>query len=267
MSYFQHKVVLVTGGSAGLGQAIARAFAQEGARVVITARGRQRLSQTASQLQDQGGDVTWVAADITQQSQVDDLLAQILQQFQDLHVLVNNAGQSARGWASQTSPEQHLELLQLNFLGLVRCSRAALPHLTRSQGHLVNMGSLSSKVATPYLGAYPASKFAVAAYSQQLRLELQPKGVHVLLVCPGPISRQDSGPRYDQQADDLPARASGPGGGAKLRALSPDWVAARILRACRQRQPELVLPSKARLLFALAQLCPSWGDWILKKMA
>ena len=127
------------------------------------------------------------------------------------------------------------------------------------------MGSLAAKTAAPYLGAYPASKFAVAAYSQQLRLELGPRGLHVLLVCPGPIARDDAGVRYDAQSDKLPASARQPGGGAKLRAIDPAWLAQKTLSACERRKPELVVPGKARLLFAISALWPGLGDKIVRR--
>jgi short-subunit dehydrogenase len=138
--------------------------------------------------------------------------------------------------------------------------------LIANRGHLVNIGSLSAKTASRFLGAYPASKFPVAAYSQQLRLELAPQGVHVLLVCPGPLAREDAGRRYDAQAADLPDTARRPGGGVKLKGISPPRLARKIVQYCQRRRPELVMPARARVLFALAQLSPTLGDWILKKM-
>ena len=153
---------------------------------------------------------------------------------------------------------------ELNFLSAVRCTRAALPQLRQSRGHVIHIGSLASKVGSRYLGAYPVSKFSLAAYAQQLRLELTDSGVHVLLVCPGPIARPDSGERYTTQTSDLPAQAQQPGGGVRLKRLDPVRVADRILKACERRHPELVIPSKARLLFALGQLWPSLGDSILR---
>ena len=87
----------------------------------------------------------------------------------------------------------------------------------------------------------------------------------MLLVCPGPIRRDDAGTRYAEETGDIPAAAQRPGGGAKLRGLDPDWLAERILRACESRQAELVLPAKVRLLLAIAQLSPRWGDWLLTK--
>ena len=175
------------------------------------------------------------------------LVARTVSQFGRIDVLVNNAGRSTRGRVVDTTPEQFQELLELNFLSTVRCTRAALPHLIASRGHLVNVGSLAAKTVTRYLGAYPASKFPVAAYSQQLRLELKAEGVHVLLVCPGPIAREDAGQRYAAEAADLPDSAKRPGGGVRIRGLDPLVVSRRILKACESRRPELILPAKAQI--------------------
>jgi hypothetical protein len=85
----------------------------------------------------------------------------------------------------------------------------------------------------------------------------------VLLVCPGPIVRDDSAPRYAAELGDLPAAAQLPAAGAKLRGIDPTWLAERIVIACDKRQPELVVPWKARLLASLSQLAPKFGDWLL----
>jgi short-subunit dehydrogenase len=145
-------------------------------------------------------------------------------------------------------------------------TRAGLPHLLQTHGHVVHIGSLAAKTASRFLGAYPASKFPLAAYAQQLRMELGPQGLHVLLVCPGPIRRDDAGSRYDAEAGNLPPEARQPGGGVKLKGIDPDWLAHRILVACERRQAELIVPGRARLLFALSQLWPSLGDWIITRM-
>jgi len=265
MSHWKENVVLVTGGSSGLGLAIASAFAAQGAKVVIAALDDGLLEPAAEAIRPAGGDVTALAADVTRQDQVDALFAQTIDQHGRLDVLVNCAGRSTRGEILDTTVGQFQDLLELNFLAMVRCTRAGGPHLLESRGHIVNIGSLSAKTASRHLGAYPVSKFAVAAYSHQLRLELNPKGVHVLLVCPGPLAREDAGRRYDDQAAKLPESARKPGAGVKLRRIPPDDLARRILVACRRRKPELVVPGKARLLFAAAQLFPSLGDWIIGK--
>lgn len=266
MSYWSDKVALITGGSQGLGLAIARALVAAGAHVVITARDQQRLSGAAAALSTTDRKCGWLPADVTQQDQVESLVAQTVQMHGRLDLLVNCAGKSARGAIATTSAEQFRELLELNFLAAVRCTQAALPHLLPSRGHVVHIGSLAAKSASRYLGAYAASKFPLVAYAQQLRLELGPQGLHTLLVCPGPIRRDDAGTRYDSAANNLPPEARQPGGGVKLQGIDPDWLARRILTACERRQPELVVPARAKLLFAIAQLWPSLGDWIVTRM-
>jgi len=266
MPYWKDKVILVTGGSAGLGRLVGEALASAGAKVVLAAIDAEGLEQVAGTLKSAGHEALGVLTDITQQDQVDALMGQTIDTFGQLDVLVNCAGRSTRGEALATTPEKFRELMELNFFALVRCTQAAAPHLIKSRGHLVNIGSLAAKTASRYLGAYPASKFPVAAYSQQLRYELNPQGVHVLLVCPGPIARIDAGRRYDEEAAGLPESARQPGAGAKLKGIPPEKLVSRMLRYCERRKPELVMPGRAKLLFAISQLWPSIGDWIIRKM-
>ncbi|HBO44861.1 MAG TPA: hypothetical protein DD670_13210 [Planctomycetaceae bacterium] len=262
MRYFTNKVILATGGSSGLGRSIAEAFAADGAKVVIVGLEPEVVAEAAREM-GRAAEVMGLTADLTRQEDVDRVFGEVAERFGGLDVLVNAVGRTDRGRAIDMTPEQYLDLLNLNFLATVRCTRAAMPHLLARRGHLVNIGSLAAKTAPRWLGAYPVSKFAVAAYSQQLRLELGPDGLHVLLVCPGPVSRKDERLYPLEGLEDLPQRARRPGGGARTRAIDPQWLAQRILRSCEQRQPELVVPMKARIMFALAQLWPSLGDRIL----
>jgi uncharacterized protein len=96
-------------------------------------------------------------------------------------------------------------------------------------------------------------------------LELGDRGLHVLLVCPGPIAREDASMRY-AGAVGVPEKAQAAGVGARLKAIEPDWLAGAILNACERRRLELVVPGKAKLLFAISQLSASWGDWLLRRM-
>jgi len=267
MSYWRDKVAIVTGGSRGLGLAIAAALAGSGARVAIAARGQPALEAAADKLRALGADPLAVAADVTRDADVARLVDETLARWGRLDALVNNAGASARGAALDTSPADFQAALELNFLSAVRCVRAAAPALLAARGHVVNVGSLAAKTASRYLGPYAASKFALAAYSQQLRLELGPQGLHVLLVCPGPIAGGETADRYTpEQLAKLPESARQPGAGVKLHRLDPDALARRILAACEARRPELIVPAKARALFVLAALSPRLGDWLLRRM-
>ncbi len=170
----------------------------------------------------------------------------------------------------ETTPEDFADLLDINLLAVVRLTRAAAPQLIAVRGHIVNIGSLAGKSATRFMGAYPASKFAVSAYSQQLRLELEPEGLHVLLVCPGPIARDEprrpDSERAQENVGDIPESARKPGAGVKVNLLRPEYLAERIIRACDRRDPELVVPGKARILFAVSALSARMGDWLVRKM-
>jgi len=270
MSDWQGKVAIVTGGSSGLGREIARAFAARGAQVIIAARNAEMLAQAARELSAGGGTVTAISADVTHTHSVDELVAQTVARFGRLDVVVNNAGLSSRRAILETTPEDFAALVEINLLGTVRMTRAAAPHLLASGGHLVNIGSLAGKSATRFMGAYPAAKFAVTAYSQQLRLELGPQGLHVLLVCPGPIAREEpraaGSDRARENVGNIPDSARKPGAGVKVKLLRPEMLAERIIRACEKREPEVVIPGKARLLFALSALSPRLGDWLVRRM-
>jgi len=265
MDFWQDKAVLVTGGSSGLGRAIAEAFVAAGAKVAIAGLEPDAVERAAAEMAP-GGDVLGIPADVTRQEGVDRLFALALERFGRLDVLVNCAGRSMRGKLIETTPEQFRELMELNLLATVRCTRAAVPHLLKQRGHVVNIGSLAAKSAARWVGAYPATKHAVAGYSQQLRLELGPQGLHVLLVCPGPVAREEARLYPLDGLEDLPERARRPGAGVKLEGIPPEKLARAILRACERRRPELVVPAKARLLFAISQLWPSLGDWIVRRM-
>lgn len=264
MTFWNGKVAIVAGGSAGLGKAVAGALARGGAQVVIAARDGPRLAAAAEELAG-SGEVSGTATDCTDGQQVDELVRTTVERFDRLDAVVNCVGQSSRARVLDVSAEQYRQSLEVNFLSAVHCARAAAEHLIDSQGHLINIGSLAAKTASPHMALYSPGKFALAAYTQQLRLELGPRGLHVLLVCPGPIKRGDGEARYAEQSKDLSASAAKPGGGARLKGLAPGWLAGKILQACERRKAELIVPAKARWLFAIAALSPSLGDWLLKR--
>ena len=134
MPYWTDKVALITGGSGGLGSALGEAFAAAGAKVVLAARNAERLETVVARIRQSHPNVLAVAADVTQQADVENLVRRTIDEFGRLDVLVNAAGRSARGQVIDTTPEEFAELLDLNFLAVVRCVRAAVPHLLKTQG-------------------------------------------------------------------------------------------------------------------------------------
>ena len=266
MSYWQNKVALITGGGSGFGLQLAKEFAARGACVAICGRNRESLGRAREAISKASShpekQVAVAAADVTNDAQVAAMVAEVVSECGRIDALVNNAGRSCRGAIDETGIDDFAELLDVNFLGAVRCTLASLPHLLESRGSVVYVGSLAAKVGARYLGAYPASKHPLAAYAQQLRLELGPRGLHILLACPGPIAGEVvTDAKYEVEG--LPALASRPGGGAKVRQLDPVKLAAEVVTACERGKRELVRPRRARLLFAITQLCPPLGDWLL----
>ncbi|MCA9236529.1 MAG: SDR family NAD(P)-dependent oxidoreductase [Planctomycetales bacterium] len=264
-NYWTNKACLVTGASAGLGQAVATTLAQHGARVMLVARNAERLEATAAALRAAAAQTVVCPADVTWQEDVDRLAGVAQSELGGVDLVCHCAGRSTRGGLYDTTPEDVQQLFDVNCLSAIRLARAFVESLLERRGHLVLIGSLASKTALPYLGGYPASKHALAAVAQQLRLEFGPHGLHTLLACPGPIAREDAGVRYADQATGLPAAAAKPAGGAKLSAIDPVLLSEKILRACERRKAELIVPTTAKFLFAIAQLSPRCGDWILRK--
>jgi short-subunit dehydrogenase len=269
MTYWTGKRALIIGGSAGLGRALADVLAEHGARLAIVARRPEPLDAAAQALKTRGAEVLSIRADITSAEDIKRIGDSVQTAWGGIDLLCHCAGRSMRGTALATTTADFRDLWATNFLSAVECIQQFAESLAANRGHIVLIGSLASKVAAGYLGAYPASKFPLAALAQQLRLETESTGLHTLLVCPGPIAREDqhgSGARYAAQGPEVPAAAHQPGGGAKVPMINPHWLAGRILRACEERRAELVVPKRARLLFIASQLSPRFGDWLLRRM-
>jgi uncharacterized protein len=173
-----------------------------------------------------------------------------------------------RGPLSHLASEDLVSQFADNVLCTWNMTRVALESIQSASGMIVNIGSLAGLIATPNMGGYCVSKFGLTALSRQLRVELASQNIGVMLAILGPIARSDSGFRYQELAKTRGLAGSSvnaPAGGAKLRLLDPIMVSQRILTAASRRQSELVLPSKAKYLAALAPLWPSLADRILSR--
>lgn len=265
MSYWQNKIVLVTGGSNGFGRVIAETYGAAGAKLAIVGLEPNDVEQTAEQMRANGVEVLPLVADVTAPQDTERIVEQTVANYGGLDVLVNAAGRTHRGFLMKTPLEEFQALWNLNVMGTIACTQAAMPHLLKRKGHVVNIGSLASKSAARWVGAYPTTKHAVAAFSQQLRLEMKSEGLHVLLVCPGPVKRDNPRLYALKNAEGIPDSALMPGGGVKVGKIDPHVLAQRILKNCEKRRPELVVPWKARILFSIEQMFPRLGDWIVVK--
>ena len=184
------KVVLVTGGSRGLGFAIARELALSGARLALTARDAAELDRARARLVASGcaapADVWIHPCDVSAEPQVRDLVAAATAHFGSIDVVVNNAGIILVGPLESQTLESFHQAMNINFFGALHTTLAVLPQmLARGNGAIVNIGSIGGKVAFPHLLPYVASKFAITGWSQGLRAELTGRGIRVTTVSPG----------------------------------------------------------------------------------
>ncbi len=260
-------VALITGGSAGLGLAIAKHFSTSGYRVLLVGRKLELLESAKAKLSTAcQSSVQAYACDVTEPAQVEELFEFVKSEFKQLDVLVNCVGESDRGLIEDLAPDRLQKLIEVNLLSALLCTQKAIHLLEESQGVVLNIGSLASKVGARFIGGYAIAKHALAGLTQQMRLELKDRGVHVGLLSPGPIQRHDAGSRYSDQIDkELPDQAKQPGGGTRVGGLSPEYVASVAFGMVQKRQPDRVLPSYLRLLIGVGHLSPRLGDWLLMK--
>jgi len=267
--------VIVAGGTAGFGLVLGRHLARGGARVVLVGRSNEATRRAVASVEPEAvaaDHVHGLAADLTAAGEGDRVAAQavgILGGIDDLFFCV---GRSGRGTMLGTDAATLRAFLEANLLAAVEITRAVAGDVATARGHLVYIGSLAGKVVTPFLGSYAVAKSALAAYVDAVRLELAPRGAHVLLVSPGPIARAPDDPagvrsaeRYAAEAEaaGLPADAAAPGGTTRLAPLDPDRLAAAVLAACGRRASELVVPRKVGILAGLIEWFPEWGRRLL----
>ncbi len=245
---FTNQVVIVTGASTGIGRETALAFAAAGARVIAAAR-------NASALESLGNGILPVAADVSREADVQRLVDTALERFGRVDILVNNAGVGMRAAVEDTVFADAERLMDVNFFGALRCIQTALPHMRRQgRGQIVNVGSILSVLATPRNSIYSASKFALRALSDSLRIELRGAGIDVILIMPG---------YTDTAFFENQMRYGGPVRVTPLRGVHPRTVATAILKACRRRQREVALTLPGKLGVFLKRWFPRLLDWTL----
>jgi NADP-dependent 3-hydroxy acid dehydrogenase YdfG len=190
-------VALVTGASSGIGAATARTLAEQGAAVALAARRAERLRQLADEITARGGHVLVIETDITDKAQAQAAVARTVAKLGRLDILVNNAGVALLGPIEGAPLDEWEQTIQVNLLGLLYTTHAALPHLLqaaeggpRRVADLVNVSSIAGRVAGAGGGVYAATKFGVVAFSESLRQEVTRRHVRVSVVEPGTVTTE-----------------------------------------------------------------------------
>jgi len=226
-------VALVTGASSGIGEATALALAGEGAAVAIAARRRDRLEALAEKI-DARSRALVLETDVTDEDQVRTMVQRTVTELGGLDVLVNNAGVMLLGPILDAPTEEWRRMVELNLLGLLYCTHAALPHLLaaaeggRGVADVVNVSSVAGRVARLHSGVYNATKWGVGAFSESLRQEVTRRHVRVTLVEPGAVATELAGHNRPEVREMMAANFAG------VTRLEPEDIAAAVVFAVTQ---------------------------------
>jgi uncharacterized protein len=249
------RIVLITGASSGIGAATARLMSERGAHVVLCARSEDKLRRVAAGLR---GPHDVRVMDVREDASVEGTVAAVMERHGRIDVLVNGAGYGEFVPFLDAPLDHFRDMMEVNYLGTVRCIRAVLPHMLRAGcGHIVNIASIAGKLATAKTSGYAATKHAVLGFTNALRQELRGTGVRVSAINPGPVDT----PFFD--------RADPEGHyvrNVRWFMLSPERVARAVVRVVERRKAELDLPWTAAAGVRLVQLFPRLTDTVLFRL-
>ena len=247
------KVVLVTGASSGIGEATARELAERGAAVALVARSEEKLAVLERAISASDGRAISVPADVSDEEAVREMVGRVVGEFGVLDVLVNNAGLGLSGRVAELRAEDLRYLFEVNLIGPLNCIQAALPHM-KSGGRIINVSSVVGKRAIPKVGGYCATKSALNALSDSLRVEISGRGITVTNVYPGTTRtpfRENSRRTKDEK------RGWRPGG------VTPEKAAAKVASAAEKGGRDVYVTTSDRLFVAGTALLPGLTDRVL----
>ncbi len=242
-SAFKDKVVIITGASRGIGNALALQLADQGARLVLAARDAERLNAVAAECRARGASALVVPTDVVEPAQCENLIAQALKEYGHIDTLINNAG---IGMWARFDEVQDLavfeRIIRLNYLGAVYCTFYALPSLKATRGRIVGVSSLTGKTGVPARTGYAASKHAMVGFFDSLRIEVAPHGVSVTMAYPDFVA---TGARFrNLGADGKPVGNAPP---YAAGTMTSETCARLILRGAAKRQREIIMSTRGKL--------------------
>lgn len=248
------KRIAVTGASSGIGLALARALAAEGARLVLAARSEDKLHELARTLP---GEPLVVPADVTKDDHRQRLLDRALEHFGGLDMLINNAGVCSWAHFVDSSEAVLRAVMEVNFFGPADLTRRAIPILAQGQQPaVVNVASMCGRRALPSFPEYSASKFALCGLTEALRGELARFGIDILLIVPG-LTRSDLARHY--------LLSKGRADIDHAKGMDPAYVAERIIHSLKKNKAETVLGGEAKWILRCNKFFPRLTDWLIAR--
>lgn len=252
------QVIVITGASSGIGLVTARAAARAGAKVMLVARSGDELGEIVRDINNGGGSADFIAADVADPEALARVATETVARFGRVDTWVNNAGVAIYAKLLDTPEDEHQRLFQTNYFGAVHGCLAAVPVLKREGGALITVASIAADIPSPLMGAYAASKHAIKAYVETLRMELQDLPISITLVKPAGIDTP-----IGQHA------ANHEGGEAQIPqpVYDPELVAGAILHCAEHPKREITVGGAGRAQALFAEHFPTLFGWIAPRIA
>jgi short-subunit dehydrogenase len=253
MSIFNNKVVVITGGSDGIGKALVDAFLQQGAKVATCGRNYDKLYGLQSTYP--GKPLLIHTADVSKEADCALFIAEVIKSFGTIDILINNAGISMRSLLVDVEFETLRKVMDINFWGTVYCTKMALPYILQNKGTIVGLSSIAGYRGLPGRSGYSASKFAVNGWLEAIRTELLHSGTNVMWVCPGFTTSNIRNVALNKSGE---SQGESPMDEGKM--MSAEECARHIIHAIQKRKRTLVLTMEGKRTIFMNRFFPSIAD-------
>ena len=253
MSNFTDKIVVITGGSDGIGKALVAQFLALGAKVATCGRNENKLSLLATEFPS--SNLFTAQVDVSKQDESEAFIKQVVDNWGRIDVLINNAGISMRALVSEVSVQTLQNVMDINFWGTVYCTKAALASIQQNKGVIVGVSSIAGYRGLPGRSGYSASKFALNGWLEALKTELYASGTHVMWVCPGFTTSNIRNAALDKNA-----KAQGESPMDEGAMMSSEDCATHIIHAIEKRKRSLVLTFTGKRTVFMNKYFPAWAD-------
>jgi len=255
----QDKVAVITGASMGIGEAIAKLFLEEGAKVVLCARDLARTKAAEQRIGGGGGNTLSLACDVSKRSDVDALIEAVVRKFGRIDIFVNNAGFGLNDAVADMNMAELRKMFDTNLFGAIECMQAVIPVMRpQGGGDIVNISSVSGHISTPYMSGYAATKHAMNAIGKAARMELLRHNINVVTVCPGYIAT-------DFVKNMVKGKHAERVGSSVKYAVGPDVVAKATLEGMLKRKREVVTPRIYSLFISMYHTLPGVVERRIRK--
>lgn len=251
----QDKVVIITGGSSGIGKALAEVFGRSGSKIMITGRKQESLDEAIAELRDKGIEVIGFQSDVSREEDNKKMAEEALKRYGRIDVLINNAGISMRALFEDVDLDVVKKVMDINFYGVLYATKYCLPSILENKGSVIGISSIAGFRGLPARTGYSASKFALQGFLEVLRTEMLKKGVHVLTACPGFTA---SNIRKSSLTADGSQQGESPRQEEKM--MTAEECARHIYKATKKRKKYLILTAQGKMTVFLNKWFPGMMD-------